>query len=73
MWRLRRWRGRRPEHTAWLFGNHPMEPPPVPTGYAYGLPLLYLVTLLVVVALYFPCPWFAALKARRRDAWLGYL
>jgi uncharacterized membrane protein len=25
------------------------------------------------VALYFPCRWFAALKARRADAWLRYL
>ena len=61
------------EVVPWLFGNHPMEPPPVPDGYAYGLPMLYLVTAAVVVALYFPCRWFARLKERRRDAWLSYL
>ena len=27
----------------------------------------------VVVALYLPCRWFAGVKARRRDWWLGYL
>jgi hypothetical protein len=42
---------RTPQPTAWLFGNHPFDPPPVPDGYAYGLPIMYLVWLLVVVAL----------------------
>ena len=28
---------------AWLFGNHPMAPPPVPEGYAWSLGLLYVV------------------------------
>jgi hypothetical protein len=37
------------------------------------LTLLYAVTALVVVALYFPCRWFAEVKARRKDAWLSYL
>ena len=27
----------------WLVGNHPMMPPPVPIGYTWGLPLLYLI------------------------------
>jgi hypothetical protein len=27
----------------------------------------------VVLALYPVCRWFAALKARRREAWLSYL
>ena len=27
----------------WLFGNHPVAPPPVPDGYTWSLPLLYLV------------------------------
>jgi uncharacterized membrane protein len=64
---------RTPGDTWWLFTNHPMLPPPVPPGYAWSLWLLYAVWGAVVVALYFPCRWFAALKARRRDAWLGYL
>ena len=46
---------------------------PPPDGYAWGLPLLYLVFALVAAALYFPCRWFAGIKARRRDWWLSYL
>lgn len=64
---------RTPADTAWLFANHPMFPPPVPDGYAYSLPLLYLVWAAVVVALYVPCRWFAGLKQRRKDPWLSYL
>ena len=64
---------RTPADTGWLFANHPMLPPPVPAGYAWSLPLLYAVTAAVVVGLYVPCRWYAALKARRREAWLGYL
>lgn len=57
----------------WLFTNHPMDPGPVPDGYRWSLPLLYLVFAIVVTALYFPCRWFAGLKARRRSPWLSYL
>jgi len=64
---------RSPEATPWLFGDHPMNPGPVPAGYEWSLGLLYAVTALVVVALYFPCRWFAALKRRRREVWLSYL
>ncbi|HKG92866.1 MAG TPA: heparan-alpha-glucosaminide N-acetyltransferase domain-containing protein [Gemmatimonadaceae bacterium] len=64
---------RTPASTGWLFANHPMMPPDVPDGYRWSLALLYAVTAAVVVALYFPCRWFADLKARRSDAWLRYL
>jgi uncharacterized membrane protein len=64
---------RSPASTGWLFGNHPMAPPPVPPGYMWSLGLLYLVTALVVTTLYVPCRWFAALRARRPDGWLSYL
>jgi len=57
----------------WLFGNHPMMPPPVPPGYRWSLPLLYLVFAIVVAILYVPCRWFAQLKARRQDAWLRFV
>jgi uncharacterized membrane protein len=57
----------------WLFTNHPLEPGEVPAGYRYSLPLLYLTTAAAVALLYWPCRWFAALKARRRDRWLSYL
>jgi uncharacterized membrane protein len=39
----------------------------------FGLPVVYAAWLGVVMALYFPCRWYAALKRRRRDAWLSYL
>ena len=54
---------RTPHDTAWLFTNHPMMPPDVPAGYRWSLGLLYGVTLIVVVILYFPCRWFAEKKA----------
>lgn len=57
----------------WLFANHPMGNPPPPDGYTWGLGLLYAVWLLAVVLLYFPCRWFADLKARKKDPWLSYL
>jgi uncharacterized membrane protein len=63
---------RSPAATAWLFGNHPMNPGELPEGYTWSLGLLYLVTGVVVVALYFPCRWFAGLKGRRKDVWLSY-
>ncbi|HYC33859.1 MAG TPA: heparan-alpha-glucosaminide N-acetyltransferase domain-containing protein [Gemmatimonadales bacterium] len=44
-----------------------------PEGWGYPLPVVYLVWAGVVLALYPACRWFAAVKARRRDAWLGYL
>ncbi len=64
---------RSPAATGWLFGNHPINPGQPPGGYTWSLGLLYFVTATVVVALYFPCRWFALLKARRKDWWLSYL
>ena len=58
---------------AWLRGNHPVASGPAPPGYMWSLTLLYAVTVLVVVLLYFPCRWFAELRARRPDSWLRYL
>ncbi len=55
----------------WLFANHPLNPGPSPAGYLWSLPLLYLVWAIVVVILYFPCRWYAALKARNKDTSLG--
>lgn len=57
----------------WLFANHPMGNPPAPDGYTWTLPQLYVVWAIAVVLLYFPCRWFADLKARRKDRWLSYL
>ena len=57
----------------WMTANHPMYPPPPPPGYTYSLLALYAVFAAVVTVLYFPCRWFANLKARRHDRWLSYL
>lgn len=57
----------------WLIGNHPMMPPPVPDGYRWSLPLLYLVFALVVAVLYVPCRWYAKVKASSRNPWLSFL
>jgi len=59
----------------WLFTNHPMANPPAPEGYTWSLGLLYLVWASAIVMLYFPCRWYADLKARRSDlgGWLKYL
>lgn len=54
----------------WLVDNPPAAPPP---GYGYGLGVVYVVTALVIVALYPVCRWYAALKRRHRTAWLDYL
>jgi len=44
-----------------------------PDNYGYGLGTVYLMWVVVLVLLYFPCRWFAGLKQRRRDWWLSYL
>lgn len=57
----------------WLTANHPMFVPPVPEGYTYSLVALYAITALTVAILYFPCRWFARVKAQRKEWWMGYL
>jgi uncharacterized membrane protein len=44
-----------------------------PPDYGFGLAGVYAVWLLVVIALYPVCRWFAELKQRRRSVWLSYL
>ncbi len=57
----------------WLFGNHPLAPPDLPDGYRWSLGLLYLVFALCVIALYFPCRWYATIRATKRYPWTSYL
>jgi uncharacterized membrane protein len=59
----------------WMFESPSIEYFPFtrPPGWGYSLPVVYLVWICVVVALYPLCKWFAALKQRRGDAWLSYL
>jgi hypothetical protein len=59
----------------WMFespnlGAYPFTPPP---GWGLSLPFVYLTWIVVVVAMYPVCVWFAAIKARRNNAWLRYL
>jgi uncharacterized membrane protein len=61
---------RTPDATWWLFLNHPLRIPPAPEGYMYSLPMLYAVTVLVVIALYFPCRWYAERKVRQPRTWV---
>ena len=57
----------------WLFGNHPMMPPPVPDGYRWNLLLLYAVWMVVLVVLYFACRWYAGVKARSGNSLLRFI
>jgi uncharacterized membrane protein len=44
-----------------------------PADYGYSLAGVYVLWALIVASLYFPCRWYANLKARRREEWLSYL
>jgi uncharacterized membrane protein len=44
-----------------------------PEGYGFGLPVIYMVWVSLVLALYPACRWFAGMKAKRSDWWLSYL
>jgi uncharacterized membrane protein len=59
--------------TPWLFGNHPMWPPEPPPGYRWSLTLLYAITVVAVVILYFACRWYAQRKATNPRPWMKYI
>lgn len=59
--------------TPWLFGNHPMWPPEPPEGYRWSLALLYAVTAVAVVLLYFACRWYGRVKATSPRPWMKYI
>lgn len=44
-----------------------------PKDFGISLPAVYALWIVIVVALYPVCRWFAGLKARRRDWWLSYI
>ena len=48
------------------------DPGSIPAWYGVSLPGVYVAWAIVVVAMYFPCRWYAGLKARRSDWWLRY-
>ena len=57
----------------WLFGNHPMMPPPQPAGYMWSLGLLYLVWLVVMPLLYLACRWYARVKTQHPGGLLRFI
>ncbi len=54
-----------------LDGSYFVSPPE--PGYGHHLPFIYLIWLLLNVALYFPCRWYAEYKRTHRQWWLSYL
>ncbi len=46
---------------------------PAPDGYGHSLKFIWLVWVLLNVALYFPCRWFAEYKRTHRQWWVSYL
>jgi uncharacterized membrane protein len=54
-------------------GPWDVKPSEIPDSYGVSLPMVYLIWIGVVMILYLPCRWFAAVKQRRRDVWLSYL
>lgn len=45
-----------------------------PDSFGYSLPVVYLIWLAIVAALYFPCKWFIGVKQRNREKeWVHYL
>jgi len=50
--------------------NFPFRAPP---GWGYPVPMVWVWWGFVVLAMYPLCRWFAGVKARRQDWWLGYL
>lgn len=58
--------------TSWLFENHPMEPPPPSEGYTWSLWLLYAITALAVLILYFACARFVDFQRRSHSLLARY-
>jgi uncharacterized membrane protein len=44
-----------------------------PGDFGYALPIVYLIWLSVILALYFPCRWFAKYKKTHKKWWLSYV
>jgi uncharacterized membrane protein len=56
---------------AWQFSPAALGTPP--DGWTLSLPGIYVAWAVVLAALYFPCRWFADVKARHPGGWLSYL
>src|SRR5688572_6213550 len=57
----------------WLFGNHPLWPAEPPPGYRWSLWLLYAVTIIAVMLLYFACRWYSRRKSTSPRPWMKYI
>jgi uncharacterized membrane protein len=59
----------------WMFESPTLGQYPItqPEGWPSSLPVVYLIWLSVVAAMYPLCRWFAGVKQRRKEAWLSYL
>ena len=49
------------------------DPASLPDWYGVSLAGVYVAWVLVVLLMYYPCRWFARLKATRRDWWLRFV
>lgn len=62
---------------AWMFQGNPIfsDPgfPAGPVDYGYGLPVIYLVWVVVIVALFPLCRWYMNYKNTHKYFWLSYL
>ena len=45
----------------------------IPANFGFSLWVVYLIWIAIIIALYPVCRWYADLKKRRKDWWLGYL
>ncbi len=61
------------QDVAWLFSTPFARPYGNPDGVGFSLPVVWVMWAVGVLLLYLPCRWFAGVKARRKDWWLGYL
>jgi uncharacterized membrane protein len=59
----------------WMFESPTLDRYPFtrPPGWGYSLPVVYAIWIGLVLALYPACRWFADVRERRGDWWLGYL
>ena len=60
----------KPTSALFIFHNNPPE---VLAQAGFPLPIVYVFWIAGVLALYPICKWYAELKRRRNDWWLGYL
>jgi uncharacterized membrane protein len=44
-----------------------------PPGWGFGLPVVYLIWIVVLLLMYPMCRWFAGVRERRRDRWLRFV